>query len=418
MDKDIIKRIILQQQEFVSKVRLTKRDIVLERNVNYVLVGMRRAGKSYILYQYIQELLSDGHSAEEILFINFEDERICDITKDDLHLILESYRELFSHEQPYIFLDEIQNVKGWEHYARRLADEKKHVLITGSNANMLSREISAALGGRYVEKEVYPFSFGEFLKYKGLELPKHWLLSPVKSDVVRLFSEYFYNGGIAETFDIQDKRTWHQSLYQKILYSDVLLRKNIRNERSLGLLVRKLAESVMQPMSIKRLQNILQGDGSRISRETVSNYLSYLQESYITFGISNFSNAVSERESIRKHYFFDNGILNLFLFQPETKLLENLVAIFLYRKYGDRLHYYSRNVEVDFCIPDDGTLVQVSYDISDRNTLERETVALIKTAGYLKCSSLKIITFGQEQTIEKSGYTIEIIPAWKFVLEQ
>lgn len=417
MDKGIIKRIILQQQEFVSKVKLTRRNIVLDHNVNYVLVGMRRAGKSYLLYQYIQELLSEGHSAEEILFINFEDERICDIVKDDLHLILESYRELFVYEQPYIFLDEIQNVKGWEHFARRLADEKRHVLITGSNANMLSREISAALGGRYVEKEVYPFSFGEFLTYRGLELPKHWHLSPVKSDVIRLFSEYFYNGGIAETFDIQDKRAWHQSLYQKILYSDVLLRKNVRNERSLGLLVRKLAESVMQPMSIKRLQNILQGDGSRISRETVSNYISYFQESYIIFGISNFTSAVSERESIRKHYFFDNGILNLFLFQPETKLLENLVAIYLHRKYGERLYYYNRNVEVDFCVPDEGILIQVSYDISDRNTLDREISALVKTAGFLKSTSLKIITFNQEQTIDKSGYTIEVIPIWKFLLE-
>lgn len=417
MDKNVIQQILLRQQEFVSKVKLQKRNIAIDTNANYVLVGMRRAGKSYMLYQHIQQLLSEGHSVEEILFVNFEDERITDITKEELHLILDAYRELFAHE-PIIFLDEIQNVDGWEHFARRLADEKHRVLITGSNAHMLSREVASTLGGRYLTKEVFPFSFGEYLEYQRITLGDHWELSPVRADVVRALGDYFYYGGLSEAFALQDKRAWLQSLYHKILYSDIVTRKGIRNEQSMRMMVKKLADSVMQPMAIKRLQNILQGNGTRISRETIGSYLDYLNEAYLMFGISGFTDALTERETIKKHYFYDNGLLNLFLFQPEAKLLENLVAIHLYKQYGDRLFYYNRNVEVDFCVPDDGLLVQASYDISDPTTLERELTALDKVSRFIPARRLLLVTYNQESILQRGDRDIEVIPVWKFLLSE
>ena len=417
MDKNVIKQIILAQQEFVGKIRLQGRNIHLEENANYVLVGIRRAGKSYMLYQQIQQLVAQGHSLEEVLFVNFEDERITDIQKEDLHLILESYRELFAH-QPIIFLDEIQNVEGWEHFARRLADEKYRVFITGSNAHMLSREISSTLGGRYLTKEIFPFSFEEYLEYRKVRLPRFWELSPIKADVIRLFSDYFYYGGLSEVFDIQDKKSWLQSLYQKILYSDIVVRKGVRNERSLRLLIRKLADSVMQPTAIKRLQNILQGDGTKIARETIGSYLDYLHESYLTFSISCFTDSISERETIKKHYFYDNGILNLFLFQPETKLLENLVAVQLYKRYGEDLFYYNKNVEIDFCVPKEGLLIQVSYRMVDEATRIRELGALQKVGKFLKAKRCMVVTYDQEETIssEELGFDIEVVPIYKFLL--
>ena len=417
MDKNIIKQIILWQQDFVSKIKLQNRSISFDDNANYVLVGIRRAGKSYMLYQHIQHLLAQGHSKEEILFVNFEDERITDIRKEELHLIIEAYRELFSYK-PIIFLDEIQNVDGWEHFARRLADEKYRVFITGSNAHMLSREIASTLGGRYLTKEIYPFSFGEYLEYQGIELSSHWELSPVKADVIRLFSDYFYYGGLSEMFNMQDKKSWLQSLYQKILYSDIVMRKGVRNEQSLRMLVRKLADSVMQPTAIKRLQNILQGNGTKISRETINSYLDYMNESYLTFGISCFTDSISERETIKKHYFYDNGILNLFLFQPETKLLENMVAIHLYKKYGADLFYFNKNVEVDFCIPKEGILIQVSYRMQDDVTRNREVGALQKVAKFLKAQKCMIITYDQEETItlKDSDIDVEVVPVYKYLL--
>lgn len=417
MDKNVIKQIILNQQDFIGRIKLQSRNVCFEENANYVLVGIRRAGKSYMLYQHIQHLVANGHSIEEMLFINFEDERISDIRKEDLYLILEAYRELFAF-QPIVFLDEIQNVDGWEHFARRLADEKYRVFITGSNAHMLSREISSTLGGRYLTKEIRPFSFSEYLEYHNIHLPQHWELSPIRADVVRLFSDYFYYGGLSEVFDIQDKKSWLQSLYQKILYSDIVMRKGVRNERSLRLLIRKLADSVMQPTAIKRLQDILQGDGTKITRDTIGSYLDYLHESYLTFGISSFTDSVSQRESIKKRYFYDNGILNLFLFLPETKLLENLVAIKLYNKYGDDLYYYNKNVEVDFCVPNDGLLIQASYRMIDEATRNREIGALQKLSKFIKPQRCIIVTYDQEEIIQSNDLDvqIEVIPAYKFML--
>lgn len=417
MDKNVIKQIILNQQDFIGRIKLQSRNVCFEENANYVLVGIRRAGKSYMLYQHIQHLVANGHSIEEMLFINFEDERISDIRKEDLYLVLEAYRELFA-SQPIIFLDEIQNVEGWEHFARRLADEKYRVFITGSNAHMLSREISSTLGGRYLTKEIRPFSFSEYLEYHNIHLLQHWELSPIRADVVRLFSDYFYYGGLSEVFDIQDKKSWLQSLYQKILYSDIVMRKGVRNERSLRLLIRKLADSVMQPTAIKRLQDILQGDGTKITRDTIGSYLDYLHESYLTFGISSFTDSISQRESIKKRYFYDNGILNLFLFLPETKLLENLVAIKLYNKYGDDLYYYNKNVEVDFCVPNDGLLIQASYRMIDEATRNREIGALQKLSKFIKPQRCIIVTYDQEEIVQSNDLDvqIEVIPAYKFML--
>ena len=409
MEKDIIKQIILNQQEFISQVKLLPRKISIEENGNYVFVGIRRAGKTYMLYQHILQLLKDGHSKQEILFINFEDERITDIKKEELHLIVECYKEMFAFE-PIIFLDEIQNVEGWEHFARRLADEKRRVF-------MLSREIASTLGGRYLMQEIYPFSFTEYLEYNHITLDTHWHLAPIRTDVVRLFEGYFYNGGLPESFSYTDKRAWLTSLYQKILYSDIVIRNNVRNEQSLRLLVRKLADSVLQPTAIKRLQNILQGDGSKVTRETISSYLGYLHDAYLIFSLCNFNDSIPQREGTKKHYFYDNGILNLFLFQPETKLLENIVAIHLYKQYGEALFYYNKNVEVDFVVPDAGLAIQVSYSLRDEQTRNREVNALVSLSRFMNISTALIISKDQEETIEQDGISIKVIPVWKWLAD-
>ena len=416
MDKGVIKQIILSQQELIKKIKLTPREYQLERSVNYVLVGLRRAGKTYLLYQYIQQLVAEGMPMEAVLFINFEDERINDMSKDELHLIVEAYYELYDTE-PVIFLDEVQNVSGWEHFARRLADEKRRVMITGSNAYMLSREVATTLGGRYVPKEVYPFSFREFLLCNGLRLSRNWQYGTQRSSVVRYFDAYFYNGGIAETFALTDKRAWLTSLYQKVLYSDVVVRYKLRNEQSLSLLVKKLADSVLQPTPVQRLQHILTSVGQKVTRETVSSFIGYLHDAYLIFSISNFTDTITEREGMRKFYFYDNGLLNLFLFQPEPKLLENLVALTLYKQYGERLFFYRRNIEVDFVVPDDGLAVQVCYSMQDPQTRNREVSALKSLNNFRLMQRNLIITRGEEETITADGLTIEVVPVWKWLLD-
>ena len=418
MDKKIIKSIIARQQELVCNIDFIERPLTIEPTVNYVLVGLRRAGKTYMLYQTIRHLLNEGHKKEEILFVNFEDERINDIRKDELQDILDAYGELYD-TKPIVFLDEIQNIEGWEHFARRLADEKYKVFVTGSNAHMLSREIASTLGGRYQIREIFPFSFMEFLCWQGVTMDKTWVYGSTRQTVRRLFEEYFFYGGISEVFPLKDKRSWLTTLYQKVLYSDVVMRNRIRNDQVLNLLVKKLADSVMQPTSVKRLQDILTGVGQKVTRETVNSFLQYLHDAYLTFSLSNYSDGIKEREGNKKHYFYDNGILNLFLFQPETKLLENIVALSLVRKYGeDEVFYYRRNIEVDFVVPRKSLAIQVAFDLDLSSTKSRETSSLVSLCKYMdNISHPLIITMDTEETIDTDDLKIEVMPVWKWLID-
>ncbi|GHT38057.1 hypothetical protein AGMMS49965_00290 [Bacteroidia bacterium] len=416
MEKQIIKTIIAEKQAQVAEIELIKRPLKLEATANYVFVGLRRAGKSYMMYQHIQELIQTGlASIEDILYVNFEDERIAAIKAEELGLLLDSYREMYSGK-PLIFLDEIQNIVGWEKFARRLADSKYKVFITGSNAQMLSKEIYTTLGGRFIAREVFPFSFQEYLSFHQVVLDKNWEYNDKRLQVRKLFDNYFYYGGFAETFKMDDKRSWINSLYQKILLGDVISRNEIRNENAMRFLVKKLAESVMQPSSLARIKNVLDSTGATISRNTLVDYLQYLTDACLTFGISNFSDKLTQKETLKKRYFFDNGLLNNFLFDPETKLLENIVAIDLKKKYPDDVFFYNKNVEVDFFIPKANRAIQVSYSINDALTREREIKALLKLAAIHDLKQLEIVTYDEESTIQENGSTIRIIPVWKWLL--
>ncbi|MCL2246855.1 MAG: ATP-binding protein [Lentimicrobiaceae bacterium] len=416
MDKEIIKRLIVEKQTEITSVKLMKRPVELESKANYVFVGLRRAGKSYLMYQHIQDLIETKQiSKEEILFINFEDERLASIKAEELGMFLDAYKEMFDCK-PLVFLDEIQNIKGWEKFARRLADVKYRVFITGSNAQMLSKEIYTTLGGRFIAREVFPFSFSEFLNYHGVLLEKNWEYNDTRIQVLKLFRDYFYFGGFAESFEINDKRSWLNSLYQKILLGDIISRNEIRNENAIRVLVKKLAESVMQPSSLSRLKNIVDSAGTTIARNTLTDYLKFLSDANLVFGISNFSDKLSDKETFKKRYFLDNGLLNNLLFDPETKLLENLIAIDLKKKYGEDLFFYNKNVEVDFFIPKERRAIQVSYSMQNDVTRQREITALVKLAEYYKLDRLDIVTFNEEETLQENNLTIRIIPAWKWLL--
>lgn len=217
---------------------------------------------------------------------------------------------------------------------------------------------------------------------------------------------------------MRDKRGWLTSLYQKVLYSDVAIRNKVRNEQGLNLLVKKLADSVLQPTSVKRMQDTLTGIGQKVTRETVNNFLQYLHDAYLVFSISNFTDGAREREGNRKHYFYDNGILNLFLFQPEAKLLENIVALTLVKLYGeDDVFYYKRNTEVDFYVPSQSMAIQVAYDLELQTTMDREVSAIVAFANYIKTADkLMIITMDTEDVIKSGDLLIEVIPVWKWLM--
>ena len=423
MDKQIIKAVIGEKQQQIGKTRLLQRSGLFDEHSNYVLVGVRRAGKSYTLYQDMQARLSAGTAkVEDFLFINFEDERLASMKSDELGLLLDAYWEMYDQKHPLIYLDEIQNIIGWEKFARRLTEAKYRVMITGSNAKMLSREIASTLGGSYIQRNIYPFSFKEYLDYYDIQLDKNWEFQPEKRlMVVRHFNEYFYRGGFAESFDKTDKREWLTSLYQKILMGDIVERNKIRNSRIFRLLARKLADSVMQPTSLKGFEHIIKSTGDNISPMVLKDYLEYMEDAYLIFSIPNLVSPLTEQQTIVKRYFADNGILSLFLMGGETKLLENIVAIQLNRHYHNtpdelRLFYYNKGVEIDFCIPEVNRAIQVSYSLDDLDTYKREVGGLVKFLKTYKQYQGMIVTWDTEQQIVEDGITIQAIPIWKWLV--
>ena len=401
----------------VKELSFIRRNVEFEPHSCYVLVGLRRVGKSYMLYQRIHDLLQQGHSIEEFLYFNFEDDRLTDIQLSDLDLIKQAYEEIFEHK-PIFMLDEIQLVDGWEKFARRLADHKYLVYITGSNAKMLSKEISTTLGGRYIVQNVFPFSFQEFLKSKDIQLEKQWEYLD-NAHIKRAFNEYFHFGGLPELVLREEpfKRQWLGNLYNKIYFGDLISRYNIRNTAGLKVLVRKLAESIKQPQSYNRLANIVSTVAGKVKQETIVDYLEYIKETCMIFSIENIEAKLQDKISNKKYYFIDNGILNLFLLDPETSLLENMVAIYLYETYGEDLYYYNDNIEVDFCLFEHGKAIQVSYSIQDDKTFERETKALLAYSKRFDCKELFIITMDEEEEINIDNNTIHIMPLWKMLLK-
>ena len=415
MTKDSIKYLISYYQDLVSGITFEMRQYELEPSANYVFVGLRRAGKSYLMYQHIHSLLAAGHSIEEILYFNFEDDRIDIFNVSELDLIKTCYEEMYGH-RPIFFLDEIQNIKGWEKFARRLADTGYRVYITGSNAKMLSSEIATTLGGRYLIKNVYPFSFNEYLSFRKIDMADKNAIYKYRSGIMRSFEEYFYGGGLPETLLMKDKRSWISSLFNKIFFGDLVARHQIRNDFALKLMIRKLAETVKQPTSYNRIANIVSTAGKKISVDTVIDYIAYLRESWLILPFENLSARLSERESNKKYYFVDNGLLGLFLIDANTSLLENIVAISLRKQYEDNVFFYNKNIEVDFVVPDDGLAIQVAYSLADPTTEKRETDALMKFNAIMPMRQLIIITKDEEMVIEKDGTVINVLPVWKWLL--
>jgi predicted AAA+ superfamily ATPase len=416
MEKDLIKELIIDNQRIIENIELVKRDYEIYDGQNYVFVGLRRAGKSYLLYQQVQKLLRDGHSRQEILYFNFEDDRIDSLSLADLDLLKRTYETMFDHK-PIFLLDEIQIIEHWEKFARRLADQKYQVYITGSNAKMLSSEIATTLGGRFMIQNVFPYSFEEFLLANGIDIRKKNAEYEHAAAIRKLSETYFSYGGLPEITNFTIKRDWLRSLYQKIFFGDIVARYQIRNDNALKLLVKKLAENVKQPTSFTRLANIVSAAGKKISTDTVIDYLTYLKDSWLIFALENLNSKFVERETKKKYYFIDNGLLNLFLIDPPTFLLENLVAINLYKQYENELYYYHNGVEVDFVVLEQKMALQVSYSIRDFDTRKREINGLLQIAKRQDIDKYLIITKDEEEIINENGIEIQVIPVWKWLLE-
>ena len=389
---------------------LISRNYDLEENFNYCFVGIRRTGKSYMMYQQIHNLMNDGIPSTQIVYVNFEDERLLEIGVEDLNTILEIGIELSgSKGKPYLFLDEIQNVDGWEKFVRRVANMKYRINIAGSN------RIASTLGGRFMIVNVYPYSFKEYLSANHIENVRlDQMSTKQRADIVSQCEQYVTYGAFPELVDIKNKRPFLNNIYQTVYLQDIITRNKITNDFAVRLILKKIAESVTKALSFNRLTNIVKSAGISIGKQTVINYVGHMLDSYLIFSLHNYA----EKKTPPKYYFMDTGLLGLMLLDCKTAQLENLAAVELIRRYGfDNVYFFENNIEVDFYIPSENLAIQVSMQVlEDVDTLERETKAFVKLNQFIPDIKCLLITNSEETKLNCDGIKIDVVPIWKWLL--
>lgn len=427
MQIEELKRIIITQKEeledLFGKESIIEREIDLERMKNLlkhpnvlVISGVRRSGKSILSML----LLKDKNYG----YINFDDERLANFKSDDFEKLVQAFYELYSSNLEYFIFDEIQNIKNWELFINRLRISKK-IIITGSNARLLSGELSTYLTGRYIDFILYPFSFKEFLKIKGIKIKKQDFYSTRKiAQIKNLLKEYIKIGGFPEA--IKFGSSFLERTYRDIINKDVIFRYNIRHKSAFKELSKYLISNFSQKITYSKLKNIF---GIK-NIHTVKNYIDYLCTSFLIFSLEKFSFKLKKQFiAPKKVYGIDSGVINSLAFQFSKNLgylMENIVFLEILRKksYLDRkieIYYWEDylNQEVDFVIKERKKikqLIQVSHDFQRPEIEEREINGLIKGSRDLNCKNLLVITWDQEKEEKIEGKNIKFIPLWKWLI--
>ncbi|WP_457753943.1 ATP-binding protein [Thermococcus sp.] len=421
-----IAKVLMEWQEGWTPP-LIKREFdtsLLPQNINKVITfaGCRRVGKTYLMFQLINEL-SEKIPREEIFYINFEDERL-EKRIETLTELIPTIEELFGKKSSlYLFLDEIQNIEGWDLWVRRINDSRRDIklFLSGSSSKLSSKEIPTSLRGRALTFEVFPLSFREFLKFKGFNVPKDIEFSDKKSELLNLLREYLLYGGFPEVVlvnDVRIKRMLVREYFNTIVSLDVVERYNVRNSEELRTFVRLLLNS--EYFSLSKLEKTMKSMGYSISKATLSNYLRYLTECYFAFPVEIYAPKVKLRiQHPKKIYFVDTSFLTFLSVKFSDnigRLMENAVFVELMRRGYCPSYAKEGNWEIDFVIPEKELLIQVSYDVNNPETMEREIRALISTSKRFGWSNLFLITWDHEHSLEFNGKDIKFVPLWKWLL--
>lgn len=418
MNHIILRQVIADNLEIIRSEKTIGREYTFDPSARYILTGLRRAGKSILLHRKVLELVESGVSWSQIIYINFEDERLAEFSIEDFNDIVITAAEL-SDKEPYYFFDEIQNIDGWERFARRLADGHANVWITGSNAKMLSSEMESRLGARYLSENIMPYSFREYLNALDIPFDERSRASAKGTGAInRALLAYMKEGGFPESLQYLSKQAYAESIYQKILLGDIAARNGIRNAGSLRILMKKIAETVMHEVSYNRLSGAVTGAGAKLSVGSVIQYIGYAKEAYLIFTTSNYFAKFTEQESTPCYYFTDNALLNLFLVNKDSALFENMIASALHRKYGEHVWYMkSPKVDVDFYIPETHQAVQAALELEE-SSRERELKSLAAlSATFKEAQEFIIVTRDQTDLIETENCTVHVIKASDFLLD-
>jgi len=403
---------ILKKEKIIDREGLENAKSYLKRPNILIITGIRRCGKSIFSY-----LLERGH---KFAYINFDDERLLGIKTEELNLVLQAFYELYGDIE-YLIFDEIQNVKGWELFANRLRRTKK-VIITGSNSSLLSGELASHITGRYLEVNLFPFSFKEFLNFKGFNFQNAYTTEE-KAEILNKLKEYMEKGGFPESYSLGSPIV--AKIYDNIITKDILLRYGIRKIDELKKLSRYIISNSSKEFTHNKLSNIINVE--RLS--TISNWIYYLEETFLIFKLEKFDFKLKQQyKAPKKGYCIDTGIINSIGFKVSENIgatIETLVAIELQRRKRLNINleiYYWKDYqqnEVDFVIKDKNKvsqLIQVSYILSKEDINEREIRSLLKGSKELRCDNLLVLTWDYEAEEKTDGKIIHYIPAWKWLI--
>lgn len=423
--KELFKRIITDFIEKEIKGIVSREyNIPFESQKIISLIGVRRSGKSSILFDLIHRL---RHSLprENMIYLNFEDDRLYPLKLENLDLILESYFELYPHkreEKIYLFLDEVQVVEGWELYVRRIHDTLDvAIYITGSSAKLLSTEIATSLRGRTVSFEIFPFSFAEYLSFKGIEVNLH--ASKSRSFIQHAFESYMVDGGFAETIGEESfmARKTLSDYLELIVFKDIAERHNIANTSLLKHLNKYCFTNIATLMSFTKLYNEFKLQGYKLSKDTIFNYMAYLEDAYTLFTVPIYRNSIKEEQrNPKKIYAVDNGFKKMYdyaITRDKSKLYENIAFLHL-RRQTKQVYYYKGKQKVDFYAKrdHDELLVNVSYERKEVKTRKREIDGLVEAMEYFSMKQAFLITREEKEEVLIEDKKIIVLPMIEWLL--
>ncbi len=428
---DMLKEIILDFQEIDLPTGVPRRVAASKvPGKAAVCIGVRRSGKSTFMFQLMKKLQDSGVAPQNILYLNFFDDRLHSLQHDNLSVILEAYYSLYPEkknaEKVYCFFDEIQVVPGWEPFVDRLMRmEKCEVYITGSSAQMLSREIATQMRGRALSWEMFPFSFREFLDYKGIESDGPFSTKK-RLTVQKAFEKYWETGGFPEVADLDRmlRIKTHQEYFNAMLFRDLVERHDISHPKAVKDLAHWLVDNTGSLYSINNLTGYLKSLGHKAPKPAVSDYLEWFEDAYVLFTVRIFDASLARvNTNPKKIYCVDHALVTSIssgILVNSGHLLENLVFTAL-RRATPNIFYYKTKAgrEVDFIagrqVPS-RMLVQVCESMADQQTRKRETTALAEAMTELKLPQGIIVTRNEEDQIQVDSGKIDVVPAWRFLL--
>lgn len=429
--KDVIQALIATKQNEIP-FDVIKRDLELPLDSKQIITipGVRRCGKSSLMMLAINSLVKKGINKKQILWIGFDDERLYDLSTEELDDIITGYMEMYPDipiKDVYMFFDEIQLIKKWELFILRIYKSYcKNIYVSGSNAQMLSQELSSALRGWPLEYEEFPLSFNEFCRFKGVKT--NAFTETDRAKLKNAFTEFNHSGAFPEVVLIPEKSMKDRKLqgyFNTMLFRDLVEHYQLSNPDIVRYFLKRIMANLTKPTSINSIYNDLKSQGFKIGKDKLYELANQSCSIFLFFRVPKYDKSIiKENSALHKYYCIDNGIRNAVLLPQSDdngKLLENTVFLALRRNLqpSDKVFYYQGNKECDFVIQRNEqiiSLIQVTWDMTNEDTRRREIEGLLEASKVTECTSLFILTNDEEQSITENDKNINILPVWKWIL--